>query len=187
MIKTHNSWNLLKPTLEEYSMWKFEEYYTRISSNYDFSNIPKEVFKQWIHWLHQNIDTLKNYSWINYRNVKFELISFKFNRLKKLHVVKNFRELVALRWKYTSYDDFFCNSVDKNYWIEKGTWRIPPIIFNVKSLKWNIPKESDINWDFQLIEWHNRLWYLFSMKRISRLWKWKISDSHLVYVMSNIN
>lgn len=185
-MKIHESWNALKHSKKEWEFWNFEEYYKRIQKiliHEKYPNIPKEVFEQWIYWLHQNEQTLENYAWMNYKNIKFELCKWGFEKLQNVHIIEEYQPYFKTRCSYSDFSEFCCNEEDWAYWEKYWTWRIPPIILDIQSLTQAIPKRSEIKWPYQLVEGHSRMWYLHSMNTISRLNKWKIAKEHLVYIM----
>lgn len=185
MILVNKSWLELKPNedLDGNQEW-FDEYYSRISLKKDYNHIPKEVLEQWIHPHHKNYETLRNYSWINYENIEFSLCEWNLNQLSKIYVVENFRDYYIDRSNYSDFDQFCCTDEDLNHWKEKGTWRTPPIILDIKSLCSEIPKWSELIPPYQLVEGHSRLGYLQSMKRISDLNIGKIAIKHGIFLMT---
>ena len=183
MKSIHESWEFMNPNEDE-KHFKFEEYYQRVSENEKLRHIPKAVFEQWIYGLHYDSDTLKNYAWINYENIEFNLCEWDFNDLKKVYVIKNFRDYFKNRSSYNDFVQFCCVKKDLDFWKTNGTWRIPPIILDVDSLTTKIPKWSDLMSSYQLAEGHSRLGYLHSMKRISNLNNGEMASKHSIYLMS---
>jgi len=165
----------------------FDEYYARIKLKIDYQNIPKDVFEQWIHPHHKNYETLKNYSWLDFKKMEFIVREWNFDELSNLYVIENYRNYFIGRSKLSDFKQFFCKADDLKYWKEKGTWRIPPIILDVNSLRSNIPIDCELVRPFQLVEGHSRLGYLHSMNRISELNKGKIASKHRIYLMKEKN
>lgn len=184
MKKIHPSWKFMQPNKnEKYEDFRFEEYYQRVSSNDKLSHIPKEVFKQWIYYHHQEGNTLRNYAWINYEEIDFEIYEWKVEQFESVSVIENFQDYYISRGSYTDFSQFCCNEEDLKNWKEKGTWRIPPIIIDIKSLKMDIPNWSELTKPYQLVEGHTRFGYLNSLKKMSELDKGKIAQKHLIYLM----
>lgn len=185
--KIHHSWTLMNPNEnEKYEEFKFEEYYERMKKIKKLQHIPKIIFEQWIYYLHYDPNTLKNYAWMNFENIVFELCEWGFDNLSKINVVDEFKEYVNLRAIYSGFEKFCCTIEDLEYWKKKGTWRIPPIILDINSLTAEIPVWCDLKPPFQLVEGHSRMGYLFSMKRISDLNKGVISSKHKIFLMKEI-
>ena len=187
MSLIHKSWLELKPNENEdgNQEW-FDEYYKRIKLKKEFKNIPKEVFEQWIHAHHKNYETLNNYAWIDYEKVEFKLLKWSFEKLENINIIENYREYSDSRAICNDLSQFCCCDKDLKHWKENGTWRIPPIILDVKSIIDDIPKWSEIKEPFQLVEGHSRIGYLKSMNRINKLGKEKISDNHKIYLMTKV-
>ncbi|QLG46894.1 hypothetical protein [Costertonia aggregata] len=184
MILINKTWADLKPNEDSKgnSEW-FDDYYDRIKNKIEFKDFPKEVFEQWIHPLHNDYHTIRNYAWMNYEYIEFELIEWKYSQLEKLYVIEDFREFFESRASYNDLNQFSCREKDLDYWKENGTWRIPPIILDTKSINDEIPKWSEVSNEFQLIEGHSRLGYLKSIKRINELGNVRIAKKHKVYSM----
>ncbi|MDP3432662.1 MAG: hypothetical protein Q8T04_06825 [Bacteroidota bacterium] len=184
MKEIHDSWEFMNPNEnEKYEDFRFEEYYKRVIKNEKLKHIPKIIFEQWIYYLHNEYNTLQNYAWINYENIEFDICEWDFTELTIINIIEDFREHVKNRSQYTDFDQFCCTDEDIDHWNEKGTWRIPPIILDVKSLNSKIPEWSELIPPYQLVEGHSRLGYLYSMKRLTELNKGKISLKHWIYLM----
>ena len=180
----HQSWLELKPNEKlggnsEY----FDDYYLRIKNKGRYNHIPKSVFEQWIHPLHNNWETLCNYSWLNYLNTSFELVEWSFEALNKVNVINKFEKLCRLRAGYDDFDQFFCIEEDKIYWKNEGTWKTPPIVLDNDSINTKIPEWSELEGNHQLIEGHSRFGYLRSIKKISDLNKSQIAKRHKIWLM----
>ncbi len=184
MTQIHKTWNYLKPNNnEKYENFRFEEYYERVMKSNRFHHIPKVVFDQWIYYLHQDPETLRNYAWLDYENIEFNLCEWNYIELEKVYVIEDFKPYYEDRSKYTDFDQFCCNHEDLNHWKEFGTWRTPPIILDINSISKELPEWSELKEPFQLVEGHSRLGYLRSMKKISDLNKGKIATRHKIYLM----
>ncbi|MRT93568.1 hypothetical protein [Ancylomarina sp. 16SWW S1-10-2] len=187
MTLIHRTWMDLKPNENmEGNPEVFNDYYARMSTRFEYENIPKEVFKQWIYPHHGNPRTLNNYSWIDYESVEFELVEWDYELLKDLYVIEKYRTLTDLRGNYNDFNDFCCIEKDLKYWKEKGTWRTPSIILDVRSLNENYPEWSELHGYYQLVEGHSRFGYLNSMKRICDIGKGNITEKHKIYLMKNV-
>lgn len=184
MTLVNKSWMELKPNedCDGNQEW-FDEYYPRIKLKRDYKHIPQEVFEQWIHPHHKNDETLRNYSWIDYKNIEFIVIEWTFKELSNLYILEDYRECFFNRSKLTDLKQFCCNEEDLRCWREKGTWRIPPIILDINSFTSNIPTDCELVPPFQLVEGHSRMGYLHSLTRISELNKGKIALKHSIFLM----
>lgn len=184
MTLLNKTWLELKPNedCDGNQEW-FDEYYQRIRLKRDYKHIPKDIFEQWIHPHHKNDETLKNYSWMDFKNIEFIECEWDFEELYNLNIIEDYRDYFVIRTKLSDFKQFCCNDEDLKYWKEKGTWRIPPIILDVNSLTSNISTDSELVPPFQLVEGHSRLGYLHSMNRISDLNKGKIATKHDIYLM----
>jgi hypothetical protein len=185
MTLIHRTWLELKPNEnndgnQEY----FSEYYNRIcETKFELGEFPKEVYEQWIHPHHKNNKTLKNYSWINFNFIEFELVSWDFESLNKLYVIEEFQSYVNQRASFNNIEDFCCIDEDIDYWKTNGTWKIPPIILDINSLSLELPSWSELKKPFQLVEGHSRLGYLKSMRNIESSGEFKLAEKHNIYLM----
>jgi hypothetical protein len=186
MDKIHPIWELMRPTEnEKYEDFKFEEYYKRIVTHNMLNHIPKTIFEQWIYYHHQEYNTLKNYAWINYENIEFIICDWSLRELERINVIDNFRDYYSDKASYSDFNQFGCTPNDLKSWKEKGTWRVPPIILDIASIRCNIPSWSKLTPPYQLVEGHTRFGYLHSLKTISDLKKGGIASKHLIYLMKN--
>jgi hypothetical protein len=178
------SWLQLKPN-EELGGFNedFNSYLQRIQNKRNLKHIPSEVLEQWIHPLHSDDYTLNNYAWLNFEEVRFKKIERPLEDLLKVNVIEPFQDHVLNRGRFSNTDDFCCDDNDIKHWKNFGTWRIPPIVLDVLSIKSEIPEWSEISPPFQLVEGHSRLGYLHSMKNISNLHKGKVAEKHFIYLM----
>ncbi|XLS29204.1 hypothetical protein ACJD0Z_18655 [Flavobacteriaceae bacterium M23B6Z8] len=188
MALIHPTWLELKPNENlDGNQECFTDYYTRIhKTKFELGKFPKEIYQQWIHPHHSNDKTLKNYSWINYEFIEFELVFWDFESLNKLYVIEPFQPYVNLRASLKDIEDFRCIKEDLEYWKTNGTWKIAPIILDVKSVMKECPSWSELKNSFQLVEGHSRLGYLKSMKRIESEGKCKLAKKHKAYLMKQV-
>lgn len=187
MILINRSWLELKPNEDHNGNQEgFEEYYPRIGLKSDFHHIPKEVFEQWIHPHHCNDETLLNYSWIDLKMFQFKHCEWSLNEILNINVIDSYQDYFNDRASYNDFTQFFCRDIDLNEWQKHGTWRMPPIVLDVNSLKSPIPEWADIKGSYQLVEGHSRLGYLHSVKRISELNKGNVGIKHKIYLMSQV-
>ena len=188
MTLIHRTWLELKPNEDHYGNQEdFSEYYNRIrETKFDLGEFPKDVYEQWIHPHHKNDKTLKNYSWINFDLIEFEIVSWDFESLNKLYVIEQFQPYVNQRANYKNIHDFCCSGDDVDYWKTKGTWKKPPIILDINSLNTKIPIQSELRKSFQLVEGHSRLGYLKSMKNIETKGEFKLAEKHKIFLMRKI-
>jgi len=184
MEKIHSSWIALKPNEDEkHADYGFEEYYKRILKDERFKHIPKEVFSQGIYELHQDEYTIKNYAWIDYENIAFELCIWSYHELRKVYIIEDFRGCIADENELTDFSEFSCNLADLEYWVKYGTWRVPPIIIAWNTINSEIPVWCERQPPHQLVEGHSRFRYLFAAQRISELKKGKVASLHKIYMM----
>jgi len=184
MNKKSKSWIELEPQKVEYgNIESFENYYERIKENTKFSHIPKSVFKQWLWAHHDKAESISNYGWIDYENIEFTLCKWSNEQLTNIHVIEEYRDYYENRASYNSISSFCCIDKDLSEWKTKGTWRTPPIIIDINSLNSEIPKWSELNPRFQLVEGHSRLGYLHSMFRIDKLGKGTVAKEHEIFLM----
>ena len=165
----HDSWKALAPrdNMVFFCTEKLDDYKRRLPIS--LSHIPTEVLWQWLFPFNDDDNSVKNYAWINYFDARFERqprsIDFFLEEVSPNSKGKN---LVDERSVLTSYDSFNCTEEDKQYWKEKGTWRIPPVILDVASFKnyTQVPEYVDYPAGYVLVEGHNRLGYLRAAARI---------------------
>lgn len=168
-----------------------QQYYLRLKSRF---NIPLEVIDQWLYLHYLNINTINNYGWLNYDQVRFEEILMSFRQLAGLNIIEEYRPYVRTRESNDPFDGFCCNPQDIEYWQTKGTWRVPPIVLDVTTLC-NIPEYAEIRGTFQLVEGHSRLGYLLAMFRTGlitdesehRVYKMYISEENSVLLSSLVS
>lgn len=178
--RTSTSWKELKPfrnfNVFDESDESEEECFKRLKAKY---NIPLEVITQWIYPHYYNDNTVKNYGWIDYSNVKFKKNQLTIKQLSELYVVREYLSYVRIRQCSQPFDEFMCTPIDKQHWENNHTWRVPPVILDVKSFK-KIPIYAEIIGPYQLIEGHSRLGYLLAMQQAGILRK----NNHQIYLLS---
>lgn len=179
----HDSWKALAP--KNNSVWfdpmKFNNYLKKLPSS--LSHIPAEVLWQWLCPFNDNNNSIKNYAWINYFNARFGLRSLPVEFfIDEVSPNSKGKELVSLRSALTSYDSFHCIEKDKQYWKERDTWRIPPVIIDVASFKnySRVPEYVDYPAVYVLVEGHNRLGYLRAAARIGDI---NFQHIHSAYIL----
>ncbi len=178
------SWLDLKPLLIGYgNIEYFEDYYNRIKSKTNFSHIPETVFKQWLWANHDKTDSIKNYGWLDYENIEFQICNWPIEKFRNIYVIENYRNYYNIRASYDDLSSFHCTSEDLRNWKEYGTWRTPPVILDVESITQKIPNWCELGFPYHLVEGHSRCGYLQSMLTIDRLGKEKIAKKHEVYLM----
>lgn len=164
--RTSSAWKQLKPlrNFNEFSPddESVDQCFDRLSKA--GFRIPHSVIEQWIYAHYYNDRTINNYGWIDYRKVSFVETTLSIFDLKQLYIIEAYRDYVEMRSKLKPFEDFVCISEDLQHWKSHCTWRIPPIVLDVKSLT-DIPQHAEIHGNFQLIEGHSRLGYLLSMER----------------------
>ncbi|MEX6627079.1 hypothetical protein [Tenacibaculum salmonis] len=96
MTKISLSWYNLKPNINEYGDFEcFNSYIKRIRKLKEFSHIPEIIFKQWIRGLHDDINTLNNYAWIDYENIVFEAQEWKVEDFLNINVANDYETYFA--------------------------------------------------------------------------------------------
>lgn len=185
MTKISLSWLDLKPNTEyNGNIEHFYKYIKRIRSYLiKYDHIPEIIFEQWIRGLHDNYNTLKNYAWLDYEEIVFDLIEWPSKKFVHLNVIEEFSYYVESKKSYKDVNTFSCGPLELESWVNKGTWVTPPIILDVSSINKEIPKWSNIKGLFQLVEGHTRLGYLLSLIRQNEENNTKLASKHLVYIM----
>jgi hypothetical protein len=168
--RTSASWKELKPQ-RNFNELKAddettEECFRRL--NEAGYSIPLAVIEQWIYPHYYNQDTVKNYSWIDYRCVEFIEIILPVNELTKLYVIEDYRDYVKLRAKAKPFDDFMCIPKDLHHWKAHSTWRVPPLVIDVASFT-SVPAHAEMRGALQLVEGHTRLGYLCALENAGLL------------------
>lgn len=177
------SWDILEPFKNEYGNHEyFEDYYKRIKPINEYSHIPKKVFEQWLWAHHDKIESNINYGWIDYQKIKFDLCVWSTKQLSNVNVIDDAIDYFELRASYDNFEDFCCSDDDLEFWKNYGTWKTPPIILDVNSLK-KIPNHCKLKPPYQLVEGHSRLGYLNSMIKINKLGKGNIALYHKIFLM----
>lgn len=153
-----------------------QQHYRRLFQRF---SIPLEVVEQWLHPHYYNADSVKNYGWMDYDQMRFEETFMSTRHLMELNIVKKYRTYVKTRKLNQPFDGFACVPKDIEHWREMGTWRVPPIVIDVQNLS-AIPAHAELKGPFQLVEGHSRLGYLLAMHRTGRVTS---DSSHRVYRM----
>lgn len=135
--------------------------YLRLLPKFD---IPLEVIEQWIYIHYYNRHTVNNYGWLNYNKVRFEETRVSALQLATIHTIGPYQSYVRTREANEPIDGFSCSHKDKEQWRENGTWRVPPIVIDVATLR-DIPPHAEVVAPLQLVEGHSRLGYLLAMRR----------------------
>jgi len=174
------SWKELSPKGIRIEMESFSEYSNRVYATEVYQHIPSTVLEQWIYLHHDNEWMIKNYAWIDYTAVEFEITQWTVNQLKGVKAISDFENSI------TRIEDEF-NSVcaledDELYWEQHGTWRVPPIIIDTPSFIKKAPSNAELNRPYQLVEGHSRLRNLL----ISDYQKLFVAESHLIFFMRSL-
>jgi hypothetical protein len=184
MTTLSKSWIDLEPLrTDSGNIECFDDYYNRIKLKKEYLHIPEIVFKQWLWAHHDKYQSIMNYGWMNYMCMEFTLCRWSNALLSEIYVIEDYREYYENRASYTDIKSFCCIDQDVQEWIKHGTWRTPPIIFDVTSIKGSIPNWCELVPPFQLVEGHSRLGYLHSMFTLDKLGKEKVAEEHYVYLM----
>jgi hypothetical protein len=126
--------------------------------------IPYEVIDQWIYLHYYNGNTVNNYGWIDYWNIKYEKVSLEKKSILSLNVVKKYQRFVRERSLLDPYRNIACREIDLDHWKRKNTWRVPPVVIDVASFE-TPPVYSDFCGSIQLVEGHSRLGFFRAMER----------------------
>lgn len=157
----------------------FQDYLIRIRKNNAFNHIPDEVLEQWMYPHFNQSFTIKNYSSINFYEVRFSLVELTTNQINKLTILNKFSSYVDMKSKHKSFESFsYLNPRDLNYWKNNKTWATPPII--IKPVDFPELDNTNIKTkkNHHLIEGHNRLGYFKSINSFS-----KLADTHKVFLI----
>ncbi len=178
--RTSISWKALIP-LRDFNCHRDSDespcqHYLRLLPRF---NIPLEVIEQWIFPHYYNRNTVNNYGWLNYNKIRIEETFMSVLQLATLHIIGSYQSFVRTRVSNDPFDGFACAPKDVEHWREKSTWRVPPIVIDVTTLR-DIPLQADINGPFQLVEGHSRLGYLLAMRRAGLVTD---DSTHRVYRM----
>lgn len=181
--RTSSSWKALKPKKNfneiDLSDETVQEDRERLLPKFD---IPLEVLDQWLYGLYYNSHTVDNYGWLDYRKCSFSIHKMDLESIAKWRSIDAFEHSVETRETSQAYDQFMCTKTDLDHWKSAQTWRVPPIILDVATLP-KKPEYADIGGHFQLVEGHNRLGYLLSIRRCGK----PLLEQHRVYVMQYAN
>lgn len=186
MYCTSLSWDILEPKKDdEGNLENFSTYCLRIEPEKNFPNIPIKVFEQWLWAHHDKPESKKNYGWLDFQKIKIYRKSITTSNALNLNILESYKNYVSSKLNYSCVDDFRVKEEDKKFWKKYGTWRTPPIILDVNSLKDTKPIWSEIIPPYQLVEGHTRLGYLLSLIEIQKKEAKNCSNvKHLVYLIS---
>lgn len=174
---THNTWMQLKPYGSGLDRENFQGYLRRIHSLEIFNHIPKEVFEQWIYSLHDNTQTLRNYSWMDFTTVRFELQDWTYEQIITINIIPDFQNILDEIDHVL--EDVSATDSDTEVWKTDRTWRVPPIILDVNSLTVLPPSKATITGPYQLVEGHSRYRNLLILKSKDR----PLAVTHKIYLM----
>lgn len=187
MKNIHDSWVKLsnKVSDEDVLQESFEEYYSRIQQFGCFSHIPVEVLEQWLYLHHHHNFSKRNYGWINYEKVRFNLCELETEKLVKINTIESHDSYKSLAAN-NKIKNFCCSKTDKKIWKSHGTWKTPPVILDVESFKPDVPTWTDIKGKYHLIEGYSRFGYMLAVKIMSEHGEAIIATKHKVFLMSKI-
>lgn len=172
------SWKELSSVGEGINKEDFLAYLQRISSYGEYMHMPKAVLEQWHFLHHDNEWMIKNYGWIDYTQITFELQGWPLKKLKEVRVIKDFENtLTDVRSEFNR-----ISALDEDYlhWQEHGTWRVPLIIIDSALALKIAPSWAEIHLPYQLVEGHTRMSNLL----IADFQKLYLAESHQIYLMS---
>jgi hypothetical protein len=175
MTTISQSWQDLAPRGSASRKEPFDSYMIRIRLNEAYNHIPDEIFKQWIHPLHKDGQTLQNYAWLNFQPVSFKLVERDIAWLKRLNLVPMFESMRH------GFDDPLAAlpPSEAPFWMQYGTWRVPPIALDVDSLPPGKPAKAQLKAPYQLVEGHSRFHNLL----ISEYQQLNLAPQHQIYLM----
>lgn len=178
--RTSISWKALIPLRDFNRRRESDEsphqHYLRLLPRF---NIPLEVIEQWIYLHYYKRETVNNYGWLNYEMIRFEETFMSALQLADLNIIGPYLSYVMKRELNDPFDGFACASKDVDHWREKSTWRVPPIVIDVTTLR-DIPPHAELKDPFQLVEGHSRIGYLLAMRRTGLITD---DSTHRVYRM----
>ena len=178
--RTSESWKRLKPNRDFNQLRETDEspveHHLRLESEFA---IPFDVIDQWLYGLYYNVNTTNNYGWIDYSRVSFQCSTLTANQLADVNVIAEYKPYVESRSASNAFSDFMCRPEDLQHWQVEKTWRTPPIVIDVTSLK-SIPEHAELNGPLQLVEGHSRLGYLNACVRCGVV---SGDSSHAVYIL----
>lgn len=151
-----------------------EQYYRRIKAY--LPNIPHEVVSQ---WLYDHYSCVKQrYSWLDLGSIRFTSERWKTEDI--LSKVTAWNEIAVENWKKALLtNQGFQSSRLGCYMISKGTWPVPPIIFN-NTTDIRMPDGSEIA-KWELIEGHHRLAYLRAIEIVD---DWEVCAEHPLWILT---
>lgn len=178
-LLTHPSWAALEVARSASSR---EEARQRLLPRFD---IPAEVLEQWICAHYFNIETVRNYGWINYDSARFVLEHWSADALMALRVIEHYRRYVDA-WAAADCPldetQFIPGRGDDESWRSRGTWRVPPVVVDPVGLG-DAPPYADIGFAPQLVEGHTRVSSLRRFARLGTRSGVPVARRHAVYVL----
>jgi hypothetical protein len=108
MTKVSLSWLNLKPNQNNYGNQEYyQDYIERVRETLDeYAHIPDDIFEQWLWAHHNNYETLRNYAWINYKEVEFILCNWTNEQLSNINVISKYSDYVVGRAGFKDIKDF---------------------------------------------------------------------------------
>ena len=171
--RTSQSWKDLKPHLKLDRLDPLDEtqeaYRIRLADA-GFV-VPRLVLDQWLYPHYFNRNTVNNYGWLDYTRVSWLETRLTVDELTSLHVISEYRHWVESRARLRAYDEFTCTPHDLEHWKRFGTWRIPPVVLDVSSLR-ESQSYAELGVRWHLVEGHTRLGYLRAAARAD------VADKH---------
>lgn len=179
----HDSWKALalNESAIRFDSMNFDNYIKELPAS--LVHIPAEVLWQWLCPFNDDNNSINNYAWIYYFNARFRLSSLPVEFfIDEVSPNSKGKEFVSLHSTLISYDSFNCMEKDKQYWKEKGTWLITPVILDVASFKnyTLVPEYVDYPANYVLVEDHNRLGYLRAAARIGDIYFQHIRSAYIL-------
>lgn len=149
------SWKELSPFGKLMNTEDFSDYSKRVDDMGVYRHIPQAVLEQWMYLHHDNEWMVKNYAWMNYTTIKFELQEWTVEQLQSVKAIGVFENsIIGIEDKFNS---VCALEEDELFWAQHGTWRVPPIILDTSSVKKKAPANAELREPYQLVEGHSRM------------------------------
>lgn len=178
--RTSESWKLLKPYRNfdhfDESDETAADYQQRIQN---ILSVPLDVVEQWLYCHYYNAHTVNNYGWLDFFNVEISRTDLSAETLLSVNVIDDFRQYVDQRSVAKAFCGFKCIPKDLDYWQNRHSWRVPPVIIDVTTFQ-SIPQHAELHDPLQLVEGHTRFGYLLALNKCGIL---AVNSQHSVYVI----
>lgn len=179
-LRTSASWKSLIPKknfneLDENDE-SITEYCKRVARTL---SVPTLVAEQWLYSLYSCGYSTDNYGWLNFTEAQFKCLSLNTTEVIKLHVIEGFEPYTSQIALNNGVDSFACIKEDKEHWKVHGTWRVPPVVVEIKAFP-SPPSYADFSGKIQLVEGHTRLGYFKALHSNNA----KLAEEHDIYLLT---